>query len=105
MELCCRNGAYVVIGDIDATRGEALTRKCLEQFPVYSDPALPPKPARSTFLSVDVTDYQQVVNLFDRAFKTYRKIDHVVVTAGSMETGENWFDQKLSLVTVREVGS
>ncbi|KAI9042453.1 putative 3-hydroxyacyl-CoA dehydrogenase [Aspergillus affinis] len=102
VDLCCRDGAYVVIGDIDDTGGEALSRKCVEKWPVFSDPALPPKPPRSTFQHVDVTNYQEVVDLFDRAFKKYRKIDHVVVTAGSMDTGENWFDQKLSLVSVRQ---
>ncbi|KAF9890128.1 hypothetical protein FE257_006289 [Aspergillus nanangensis] len=102
VELCCQSGAYVCIGDIDTAHGEALTRKCLEQWPAIGDPAQPPKPPRATFQAVDVTDYQAVVDLFDRAFKTYKRIDHVVVTAGNMEAGENLFDQNLSLQTVRQ---
>ncbi|KAA8649531.1 hypothetical protein EYZ11_004868 [Aspergillus tanneri] len=105
VELCCQNSAYVCIGDIDTSRGEALSRKCLEKWPAISDPALPPKPPRATFHHVDVTDYQSVVTLFDRTFQIYKRIDHVVVTAGSMETGENWFDQKLSLQSVRQAPS
>ncbi|GES59640.1 putative 3-hydroxyacyl-CoA dehydrogenase [Aspergillus terreus] len=102
VEILAQTGAYVCIGDIDTTRGEALARKCLENWPAIGDPALPPKPPRSIFQPVDVTDYQAVVDLFDRAFKVYKKIDHVVVTAGNMEAGENFFDQSLSLQTVRQ---
>ncbi|KAE8393442.1 hypothetical protein BDV23DRAFT_149176 [Aspergillus alliaceus] len=102
VQLCCQSGAYVCIGDVDTIRGEALNKKCREKWPVYWDPALPPKPPRTSFFTVDVTNYQTVISLFDRAFQTYKRIDHVVVTAGSMDAGNNWFDQKLSLQSVRE---
>ncbi|RAK98453.1 putative 3-hydroxyacyl-CoA dehydrogenase [Aspergillus ibericus CBS 121593] len=101
VELCCQNGAYVCIGDIDTPRGAPLSLRCCEKWPVYSDPNLPPKPPRSTFQAVDITDYHAVLNLFDFAFKTYNRIDHVVVTAGSMEPKENWFDCTLSLQDIR----
>ncbi|PYI00687.1 NAD(P)-binding protein [Aspergillus sclerotiicarbonarius CBS 121057] len=101
VELCCQNGAYVCIGDIDSTHGAHLSLKCCEKWPVYSDPNLPPKPPRSTFQPVDITDYHDVLGLFDFAFKTYKRIDHVVVTAGSMEPMENWFDSTLSLQAIR----
>lgn len=64
---------------------------------------MPPKPPRCIFQSVDVTDYQAVLGLFDTAFRIYKQIDHVVVTAGSMSTTENWFDPNLSLKAVRQV--
>ncbi|KAF7595217.1 hypothetical protein BBP40_006962 [Aspergillus hancockii] len=108
VELCCQSGAHVCIGDTDTLRGEALSKRCRDKWPVYWDPALPPKPPRTTFYDVDITDYQAVVSLFDRAFQTYKRIDHVVVTAGSMEAGNNWFDQKLSLqsdIDVNLIGS
>ncbi|KAE8312872.1 hypothetical protein BDV41DRAFT_538282 [Aspergillus transmontanensis] len=102
VELCCQSGAHVCIGDIDTARGEALSKKCRDKWPVYWDPALPPKPPRTSFYTTDITDYQAVVSLFDRVFKTYKRIDHVVVTAGSMEAGNNWFDQKLNLESVQQ---
>lgn len=49
-----------------------------------------------------MTNYQSVLALFDLAFNTYRRIDHVVSAAGIAEIG-NWFDFGLTLQTVREV--
>ncbi|PYH95059.1 NAD(P)-binding protein [Aspergillus ellipticus CBS 707.79] len=102
VELCCENKAHVCIGDIDSPRGATLARKCRENWPVYTEPAAPPKPPRSTFQPVDITDYQSVLDLFEYAFKTFKRIDHVVVTAGSMEPNENWFDNSLNLEAVRK---
>ncbi|RDW58969.1 uncharacterized protein DSM5745_11175 [Aspergillus mulundensis] len=105
VELCCENGAYVTIGDIDASRGEQLARKCIQHWPVHSEPTGPPKPPRAVFQTTDVTDYQSVLDLFDRTFKKYNRIDHVVVTAGSTETKETWFDHSLNLTQVRKAPS
>ncbi|KAL5046669.1 hypothetical protein BDW71DRAFT_181631 [Aspergillus fruticulosus] len=105
VELCCENGAYVIIGDIDAARGEQVARKCIQQWPVHSEPTGPPKPPRAIFRKTDVTDYQSVLDLFDDTFKKYNRIDHVVVTAGSTETRESWFDHSLNLAQVRKAPS
>jgi NAD(P)-dependent dehydrogenase (short-subunit alcohol dehydrogenase family) len=51
---------------------------------------------------MDVTNYQSVLALFDLAFNTYKRIDHVVSAAGIAEIG-NWFDFGLTLQTVRQV--
>lgn len=59
-------------------------------------------PPRILFQTTDVTDYQAVLALFDLAFKTYKRIDHVVSAAGIVEIG-NWFDFGLTLETVRQV--
>ncbi|KAL4757832.1 uncharacterized protein BDW70DRAFT_142705 [Aspergillus foveolatus] len=105
VELCCENGAYTIIGDIDAARGEQLARKCIQQWPVHQEPTGPPKPPRAIFRKTDVTDYQSVLDLFDNTFKKYNRIDHVIVTAGSAETRESWFDHSLNLVQVRKAPS
>ncbi|KAL3480848.1 hypothetical protein BJX99DRAFT_254178 [Aspergillus californicus] len=105
VELCCQNGAHVIVGDIDAARGEQLARKCIQQWPVHWDPAGPPKPPRSMFQKTDVTNYQSALDLFDNTFKKFNRIDHVVVTAGSTETEEPWFDHTLSLTAVRKAPS
>ncbi|KAL4916175.1 hypothetical protein BDW62DRAFT_109894 [Aspergillus aurantiobrunneus] len=105
VQLCAENGSYVTIGDIDTSSGEQLARKCIHNWPVYSDPALPPKPPRATFQETDVTDYQSVLDLFDQTFKKYKRIDHVIVTAGSTEAEESWFDHTLNLTEVRKAPS
>lgn len=93
----------MAIGDLDEARGDHLARKCLQNWPVYSDPNLPPKPTRSLFQPTDVTDYQSVLKLFEETFKKYKRIDHVVVTAGSAQTEESWFDHTLNLSEIRNV--
>ena len=74
-----------------------MTRKCRDQF--HPEEGQPP---RVVFQSTDVTNYQSVLALFDLAFKTYKRIDHVVSAAGIVEIG-NWFDFGLTLQTVRQV--
>ncbi|KAL4972210.1 hypothetical protein BDW66DRAFT_8594 [Aspergillus desertorum] len=105
LELCCENGAYVIIGDIDATRGEQVAGKCTQQWPVHSEPTGPPKPPRVSFRKTDVTDYRSVLDLFDSTFRTYDRIDRVVIPAGSTETRESWFDHSLNLAQVRKAPS
>lgn len=105
VELCCENGAHAVIGDIDGARGEQVARKCIQQWPVKSDPSGPPKPPRAIFRKTDVTDYQSVLDLFEETFKKHSRIDHVVVTAGSTETEETWFDYTLSLKDIQKAPS
>lgn len=60
------------------------------------------------FHHADVTDYQSVVNLFDKAFETFKRIDHVVAavvaTASIFDHGDS-FDHALTLRTVREVST
>ncbi|KAL4926396.1 uncharacterized protein BDV17DRAFT_156645 [Aspergillus undulatus] len=105
VQLCCENGAYVTVGDIDSARGEQMARKCIQQWPVHQEPTGPQKPPRAVFKKTDVTDYQSVLDLFDETFKKCNRIDHVVVTAGSTETDETWFDHTLNLSQVRKAPS
>lgn len=92
------SGANVCFGDLDNIAGERLLRKCQEQFPTEEAGKSP----RVVFQTTDVTNYQSTLALFDHAFKTYKRIDHVVSAAGIVEIG-NWFDFGLTLQTVREV--
>ncbi|KAJ5440483.1 Short-chain dehydrogenase/reductase SDR [Penicillium cf. griseofulvum] len=71
---CLEQGANVCIGDLDNISGERLLKQCCEKF---------------------------LLALFDLAFKTYKRIDHVVSAAGIVEIG-NWFDTSLTLETVRQ---
>ncbi|KAJ5606651.1 hypothetical protein N7510_009432 [Penicillium lagena] len=94
---CLENGANVCFGDLDNITGERLMRKCLEVFHPAEEHLAP----RVVFQATDVTNYDSVLGLFDLAFKTYSRIDHVVSAAGIVEIG-NWFDFGLTLQTVRQ---
>jgi NAD(P)-dependent dehydrogenase (short-subunit alcohol dehydrogenase family) len=98
VQQCLESGANVCFGDLDNISGERVLRKSLEEF----KPAEAKHPQRVVFQSTDVTNYQSVLALFDLAFNTYKRIDHVVSAAGIAEIG-NWFDFGLTLQTVRQV--
>lgn len=98
VQQCLESGANVCFGDLDDIAGERLLRKGQEQFSTQEAGQSP----RLAFQTTDVTNYQSVLALFDLAFKTYKRIDHVVSAAGIVEIG-NWFDFGLTLQTVREV--
>lgn len=98
MQQCLQSGANVCFGDLDNITGDSLLNKCCEHF-LPAEAHLPP---RAVFQATDVTNYESVLALFDLAFKTYNRIDHVVSAAGIVEIG-NWFDFGLTLETVREV--
>ncbi|KAJ5190153.1 uncharacterized protein N7498_009138 [Penicillium cinerascens] len=97
VQQCLESGANVCFGDLDNVAGEGLLRKCQDGFP----PEEPDLPTRTIFQTTDVTNYQSVLALFDLAFNTYKRIDHVVSAAGIVEIG-NWFDFGLTLQSVRE---
>lgn len=86
------------IGDLDSTSGERLLKECCDRFRPEEE-GMPP---RAIFQTTDVTSYPSVLALFDQAFKTYKRIDHVVSAAGIVEIG-NWFDTALTMETVRQV--
>ncbi|KAJ5779886.1 hypothetical protein N7457_007606 [Penicillium paradoxum] len=97
---CLESGANVCIGDLDSISGDRLLKKCCDQFrPEEED-----MPPRSIFQITDVTSYPSVLALFELAFQTYKRIDHVVCAAGIVEIG-NWFDTSLTLETVRQTPS
>ncbi|KAJ5707668.1 hypothetical protein N7488_007469 [Penicillium malachiteum] len=97
VQQCLENGANVCFGDLDNIEGERLLRKSLATFSSEESN----QPPRVVFQSTDVTNYQSVLSLFDLAFNTYKRIDHVVSAAGIVEIG-NWFDFGLTLETVRQ---
>ncbi|KAJ5505216.1 Short-chain dehydrogenase/reductase SDR [Penicillium expansum] len=94
---CLESGANVCIGDLDNISGERLLKKCCDQFHPEEEDMAP----RAIFQTTDVANYSSVLALFDLAFKTYKRIDHVVSAAGIVEIG-NWFDTSLTLETVRQ---
>ncbi|KAJ5544454.1 hypothetical protein N7535_007147 [Penicillium sp. DV-2018c] len=94
---CLENGANVCIGDLDGVSGEHLLKECRDKFPP-EEQDLPP---RVIFQPTDVTIYPSVLALFDLAFDTYKRIDHVVSAAGIVEIG-NWFDTALTMESVRQ---
>ena len=78
----------VVFGDIDAASGNKLAAK-------YDS-------GRIQFIPTDVTKYNDIVALFELAFKSYGKVDHALSIAGIVEQG-NIFDPALTIEDVKKV--
>ncbi|KAL1998759.1 hypothetical protein VTN02DRAFT_5626 [Thermoascus thermophilus] len=95
VELCCQHGAYVCFGDVDVASGEQLARK------LSAETTTPGSKPRVRFVAVDVSSYQDNLELFRAAFATYGRVDHAVAAAGIGEMG-NWFDPALTVESVEE---
>lgn len=81
------HGASVVLGDVDAERGAALAGSF---------------PAKVHFLHTDVTSYESLLGLFDKAIKEYDRIDIAISCAGITEKA-GWFMPALcNMETVRQ---
>lgn len=103
-KLCCQSGGYVCIGDMDRANGEQLVKMCRENWPSLDEPGVS-RPPRAIFHPTDVTDYQSVLGLFDKAFDTFKRIDHVaatVVATTNIFQLDDSFDHSLTLRSVRE---
>ncbi|EPS36488.1 hypothetical protein H072_10006 [Dactylellina haptotyla CBS 200.50] len=83
------HGARVVFGDINESDAEAL-RNSLSRF----DNAGP-----VDFVKTDVTQYNDILALFDTAYKKYGRVDAAIVEI------PGWFDARLTLETIKEVPS
>ncbi len=53
---------------------------------------------------MDVTNYADLLHLFDTAMKKFGRVDIAISKAGIIEVG-NWMDLKLDLETVKQVCS
>ncbi|KAL5335560.1 hypothetical protein BJX70DRAFT_410370 [Aspergillus crustosus] len=93
VEYACENGALVCFGDLAVEPGEALAKK------VSGDGNA--SPPRALFVRTDVTSYDSLLGLFDKAMQVYGRIDHAVAGAGIVEIG-NVFDPALTMEAVRE---
>ncbi|KAL4949233.1 hypothetical protein BDW69DRAFT_203007 [Aspergillus filifer] len=84
--------AFVCFGDLATEAGEALAEKV--------NGCHGPSPPRAVFVRTDVTSYDSVLGLFDKAMEIYGKIDHADAGAGITESG-NVFDPALDLSSIR----
>ena len=85
VKILSKNGAQVVMGDINA---EAAQKLCEELEGV-------------SFVPCDVTKYGDIWNLFKVAFDKYKRIDSAISCAGILEQG-NWFDPNLTIDSVKD---
>ena len=53
---------------------------------------------------MDVSRYDNNLDLFRTAFEKYGKVDHALAIAGIVEQG-NWFDPALTMESVKKVWS
>ena len=83
-------GAHVFFGDVLDEPGAALEKELSSS-------------SKTTvkYVHCDVTSYDQNLELFDAALKTFGRIDHALANAGLGEQGK-MFDPNLTLESVRE---
>ena len=93
VEYAVQNGASVCFGDVSVQAGEEIARTVKAN--------APSSPPRAVFVPTDVTKYDSVLALFDRAMEVFGRIDHAVVGAGIVEIG-NVFDPALDMQSIRE---
>ncbi|KAL4973716.1 hypothetical protein BDW66DRAFT_153578 [Aspergillus desertorum] len=93
VEHAAQNGAYVCFGDVSAHAGEEIAKTMNANFPS--------SPPRAIFVQTDVTDYDSVLGLFDKAMEAYGRVDHAVAGAGIVEIG-NVFDPALDMQSIRK---
>ncbi|KAL4927996.1 putative 3-hydroxyacyl-CoA dehydrogenase [Aspergillus undulatus] len=91
VEYAVQNSAYVCFGDLTTEAGEEVARK-------VNNGSSPP---RAVFVQTDVTKYDSVLGLFDKAMEVYGHIDHAVAGAGISEIG-NVFDPALDMESIRQ---
>lgn len=87
VELLNKQGARVVFGDVQSAEGEELAKR-------LSGDVL--------FQKTDVTQYEDLVSLFDTALKTYGRVDCAISNAGTNET-TNFMNPDLSLEEIKQV--
>ncbi|KAL4910563.1 hypothetical protein BDW74DRAFT_172036 [Aspergillus multicolor] len=88
-----QNGASVCFGDVNTETGEEIAGTV--------NAASPSSPPRAVFVRTDVTSYDSVLGLFNKAMDVYGRVDHAVAGAGIVETG-NIFDPALDMESIRE---
>ncbi len=66
MKILSQSSAKVVIGDVNVDAAEALCK----EYP------------GTTFVRTDVTKYDEIYNLFKKAYDDYGRVDHAVSSAG-----------------------
>lgn len=85
VKILSKNGAQAVIGD---TNSDAAEKLCKEYQGLC-------------FVKCDVTNYDDIYNLFKTAYDKYGRVDHAISCAGIFEVG-NWFDPKLTVESVKD---
>jgi NAD(P)-dependent dehydrogenase (short-subunit alcohol dehydrogenase family) len=82
VKLLSEHGAHVVFGD---------TNTAAAQQPSTS----------ATFFECDVTNYDDIYQLFRKAYDQFGRVDHAISCAGIFEQG-NWFDPNYTIESIRE---
>ena len=82
MKLLMEHGANVVFGDVNVAAARDLG-------------------ASATFLECDVTKYNDIYQLFRKAYDQFGRIDHAISCAGIFEQG-NWFDPSYTIDSIKD---
>lgn len=82
VKLLVEQGAKVVFGDVNVAVAQDLS-------------------ASITFSECDVTKYDDIYQLFRKAYDQFGRIDHAISCAGIFEQG-NWFDPNYTIDSIKE---
>ncbi|KAF2011606.1 3-hydroxyacyl-CoA dehydrogenase [Aaosphaeria arxii CBS 175.79] len=85
VEVAAASGAHVVFGDRNEQLGQEVAEK-----------------TGATFVKADVTQYADVLKIFQVAFEKYGKIDHAVANAAVYEPDLDIFDPNLSIAQIEQ---
>jgi NAD(P)-dependent dehydrogenase (short-subunit alcohol dehydrogenase family) len=70
VKILSQSSAKVIIGDVNVEAAEALCKEC----------------PGTTFVRTDVTKYDEIYNLFKKAYDDYGRVDSAVCCAGIFGT-------------------
>jgi len=82
VELLLKQGANVVFGDINAAGAQESS-------------------ASGIFVECNVTKYDDIYQLFRKAYGQFGRVDHAISCAGIFEQG-NWFDPNYTIDSIKE---
>ena len=88
VKILAKHGAQVLIGDINTSAAEELARQT----------------TGVTTARCDVTNYDDIYQLFRLAHEQYGVVHHAISSAGILEQG-NWFDPALTIETIKNPGN
>lgn len=82
MKLLVEYGANIIFGDVNVAAAQELGTS-------------------ATFVECDVTKYDDIYQLFKKAYDQFGRVDHAVSCAGIFEQG-NWFDPNYTVDSIKE---
>ena len=95
MQLAVQAGAHVYFGDLAAEKGKEVEKSAQE--------ATKGRGGSAHFLCINVTNYSDLLHLFETAYKAHGHIDYAIANAAVAEPSGFFDPDILNLETVKQV--